>query len=447
MLVVLAVLTLSHTACYDQIELEDIAFVQALGFDKHPDGLLTTFQIGIPSHLRLPGTSTPGPGAHYAAFSVVTKTALEALDLASLNLGRTLSLVHMQLILFGEELAQSDIRATIQATDRFREIRGTALVAVARGKATDILRVNNSPLEISPTKFLQTLSLQSADTGLFPITRLTVGFANLLESSSQSPSCPVMALAQDYEPPEKEGQGGGETPDPSLEYPPAPEIDQDIKPEDIPKQALDSQGNPTDVLGDEIPKLGGGPVVMMGTAAFSGGKLMGYLTGEETRAMLMLTGDFKRGAYVIPDPQKPDDPQYSLGVDIKTSGTKIKAKRQGDKIEIDILVNLTITYLSIKTQADYSDPRLTPVVEKAVGDYIKGTIDRTVSKAQSMGADVFGLGNKVKRTFLTWPEFRDFRWLDKFAEATINTTVKANVHRYGLELGPLEVPPAEITHP
>ncbi len=447
MLLVSVILTLSHTACYDQVELEDIAFVQAIGFDKHPEGLLTTLQVGIPSHLRLPGTSTPGPGAHYATFSVVTKTALEALDLASLNLGRILSLVHVQLILFGEELAKSDMRATIQATDRFREIRGTVLVAVAKTKATDILRVNNSPLEISPTRFLQTLTLQSADTGLFPITRLTVDFANLLESSSQSPACPVMALASDYEPPKKEGQGGGETPDPSQEYAPSPEIDDEIEPEAVPEHTLEPEGSPTDILGDEIPKLGGGPVVMMGTAIFSGGKLVGYLTGEETRAMLMLTGDFKKGSYVIPDPKKPKDIQYSLGVDVKGSGTKVKAKRQGDQVQIDVVVHLKITYLSIKSQTDYTDPRLTPVVEKAIGDYIKSTIDRTVAKVQGMGSDVFGFGNKVKRTFLTWPEFRDFRWFEKFSEATVNTTVKVDVHRYGLELGPLNVPPTELTNP
>ncbi len=436
------IMALTLVSCYDRIELEDVAWVQAAGFDKAPDGgILLTLQVGIPGHLRVPGTAAAGQGAHYATTSILSKTAFEAIDLASLNLGRTLSLIHTQLVLFGEDLAKSDLRSVVQAMDRFREIRGTVLVAVAKGKAADILRVNNSPLEVSPSRFIQTITQQHKSTGLFEATFFTVGFVNLFESSARSPSCPVLTLASDYEPPKKEDKGsdGGRT-DPAQEYASTPRVGQDINPETIPPNILGPQSSPLDVLGDQMSKLGGGPVVMMGTAVFRGGKLVGYLTGEETRAMLMVTNDFERGAYVIPDPEVPHKPEYSLGADVKGSGTKIKVKRTGEKIQIDITVDLDVTYLSPKTQTDYSDPRMTPLAKRAIEDYIKKTIDRTIAKTQAMGSDPFGLGKKVKRTFLTWPEFRDFNWLDKFPHATINTKVNVRVKRYGLDLGPLQVP-------
>lgn len=431
-------------SCYDRMEIEDVAWIQAAGFDRAPEGILTTLQIGIPSQLRLPGSSAMGSATHYTTISIASTTVLEAIDLASLNLGRTISFLHTQVVVFGEELARSDVRSLVQAMDRFREFRGTLFVAVAKGKAADILRVMNSPLEVSPSRFVQTITQQHTNTGLFPRTFFTVGFVNLLESSGRSPACPVIALASDYETPQENGDGeAGKRTDPSQEFPSSPKVGQDMDIEQTRPETSEQHLSPLDVLGDEIPKLGGGPIVMMGTALFQGGRLAGFLTGEETRAMLMVSNDYRKGAYVIPDPEKPDQPEYSLGLDVRDSGTKIKAKRTGDQVQIDITVDLAVTYISLKTQTDYTDPRLTPVAERAIEDYIKETIDRTIAKAQALRCDPFGLGMKVKRTFLSWPEFRDFDWFNKFPHATINTKVKVRIRRYGLGLGPPQVPPSE----
>ncbi len=450
------ILSLALTSCYDHMELEDIAWVQAVGFDAAPEGIMVTVQLGIQENLNIPGSQgNQGQGAHYITMSLSSKTAFEAFDMAALSVGRTLSFVHTQLVLFGEEFAKSDLRTLVQAMDHFREFRGTMLVAVAKGTAADILRVNNSPLEVSPSRFIQTLIEQHKHTGLFKATVFTVGFVNLLESPSQSPVCPVLSLAQDYEVPEESGGGGGggseggggggggdARTDPAQKYTSTPKVGQELKPKE-PSQETALPESPLDILGDQLPKLGGGPIVMMGTAAFQRGALAGYLTGEETRAMLMLTNDFDRGAFVIPDPEAPHLPQYSVSAGMLSRGTKIKVTRNGDTVQIDAKIDLVVSHLAMRTQTDYTDPRKTPVVKQALEDYVKRIADRTVAKAQAMESDIFGFGKKVKRTFLTWPEFRDFDWLGKFPQTTVNVTVSVDVKRYGLALGPLQVPPRE----
>ena len=159
--------------------------------------------------------------------------------------------------------------------------------------------------------------------------------------------------------------------------------------------------------------------------------------------MLMLTNDFNRGAFVIPDPEAPNLPQYSVSASMLGRGTKIKVKRTEDAVVIDAKIDLEVSHLAMRTMTDYSDPRKTPVIKDALERFVKKIADRTVAKAQAMESDIFGFGNKVKRTFLTWPEFRDYDWLGKFPQATVNITVAVDVKRYGLALGPLQVPPGE----
>jgi len=173
--------------------------------------------------------------------------------------------------------------------------------------------------------------------------------------------------------------------------------------------------------------------------------MVGELNGEETRTMLMIKDDFERGGFSIPDPQKPDKPQYSLSIDLRGAGTKVKAKRSGDQVEIDVNLKLEVSYLSMKTQTDYTDPRNAPLAEKAVSDYIKTVMDGTILKCQKeFKSDVFQFGDKVRHTFLTWPEFERFAWLTKFPDATVRTHVDVRLKRYGLDLGPLKVPAGEI---
>lgn len=115
-LLIVLIFGTSATGCWDRIELEDVAWVQAMGFDPGVDGYLaTTFQIGIPHSLRSATVSGGGAGGapEYLTVTIHSRTALEALDLVSLNLGRRVSLVHTQLFLFGEELARSGLRGLV----------------------------------------------------------------------------------------------------------------------------------------------------------------------------------------------------------------------------------------------------------------------------------------------------------------------------------------------
>ncbi|MDP2858126.1 MAG: Ger(x)C family spore germination C-terminal domain-containing protein, partial [Bacillota bacterium] len=147
----------------------------------------------------------------------------------------------------------------------------------------------------------------------------------------------------------------------------------------------------------------------------------------------------------IPDPLAADQPQYSMAMVLAASGSRVKVQRQGDQVTLNVKVNLEGSYLAIMSQTDYTDPRNTPLAEKAAEDQVKRAMDRAITRSQKeMKVDPFRFGDRVKGTFLTWPEFDKFAWQSKYPDATVVTEVKVNIRRYGLDLAPPRVPPSEI---
>jgi Ger(x)C family germination protein len=429
------------------VELEDIAWVQAIGFDKGPSGFtLFTFEIGIPGVAGAPSAAGATQAAHHLTTTVVARSVGEAFDIMGVNLGRRVSLSHSQLFVLGEALARSDARGIIQALDRWHETRGSALVAVARGEAQDVLRVTVSPIERSPSRFIGTVMQQHQQTGLFE----TIHFARFvatLNTEDSAPTCPIIAMARELKPkPQGDsggGAGGGEA---EKEFPPTPKVGERISKPEVPEAIRGAEQGGTSSLGaGQVPHIGGGPVEIMGMAVFSGGQMVGEFGGEEARTLSMIRGDFERGFFSVPDPLATDQPQYSLAMVLAASGSHVEARRQGDRVTLHVKVKLEGSYLSIMSQTDYTDPRNTPLAEKAAEDQIKRAMDRAITRSQKeMKVDPFRFGDRVKGTFLTWPEFDKFAWQSKYPDATVVTEVEIKIRRYGLDLAPPRVPPSEI---
>ncbi len=440
----LAAIIVGCPGCWDRVELEDLGWVQTIGFDIDSQGMLvTSFQIAIP-HRTESGAGASTQEATYLSLSIAAPTGLEAIDLASVTLGRKLSLQHAQLVVFGEECARTDVRPLAGTMDRFRGTRGTTFVAVCPGRAADLIKVTMSPLETNPSKFILGLMQQHSITGLFKAVQLEDFWQRLVSEDTQ-PICPLIAINHQVmgSSPEGGGPGGGAgssggsggsdaqtraTPPVGTQCPSSP----------------NPGGATTDLEAGQTPRLGGGPVEMLGSAVFKGGTMIGTITGDETRAVLILTGDFERGAFSIPDPQFPDDPAAAWSVDLRNSREKVRVRRDGDSVTLDIKVEMDVEYLATKTLTDYTDPRNSPIAERAIADYVKQLVDRTIARSQrEFGADFIGFGLAVRKTFLTYPDWDAFLWQLKYPQARITTQVTVNLVRYGESLGPLIVPPSE----
>jgi spore germination protein KC len=67
-------------------------------------------------------------------------------------------------------------------------------------------------------------------------------------------------------------------------------------------------------------------------------------------------------------------------------------------------------------------------------------IDRAQNEFRS---DIFRFGNTgVKKKFLTWKEWEDYKWHEKFPQADIQVTAEVNVRWFGFQNAPSKISPS-----
>ncbi|MBU9720611.1 MULTISPECIES: Ger(x)C family spore germination protein [Bacillaceae] len=156
--------TLVHTACWDRVELNDIALVSGTSVDLIGD---KEYQIGllIPLPSQLGGAGSEGGGGGTAgdqAFYVDSETGRtnrEALNRLQNRMSRTISLGHRRIVIVGQELAKNGISNSLDTITRQRESRLSTLLLIARGEAIDVL--NASPhLEQFSSEAVRELSVR-----------------------------------------------------------------------------------------------------------------------------------------------------------------------------------------------------------------------------------------------------------------------------------------------
>lgn len=398
------------TGCYDRREPDEVAYVAAIGLDKGgTDRLRLSLQIvrlaegGRGIGMGGGGGQEAGPGDETVIITVDCPSPFTGMNMASTSVTRQLNLMHAKVLIFSDELAGSqDFEKYISGLVRYREIRKIMHIMVTRGKAEDFMKENKTVIGENPPKTLQMLADSSAFTGFIPDTNL-FKFYNNFKSTFQRPVT-ILAGVNSLKNLKKPGEGE--------------------------MQESTSGGN---YLAGELPREGYLKRELFGTAVFDGAKMTGELNGTETRALLMIKGEFKRGFFTIKDPIKPG---YVVPLDVFPSRKpEIKVNVQGQTPEINVKIRLEGDILAVQSRENYEKPELKPVLEQAFENEIKSQVDSVIAKCQrEFGTDIFGFGRTAASKFLTIEDWENYRWHEQFPNATVNTEVDFTIRRTGLML-------------
>ncbi len=136
---ILAGLTLLLVSCWDQIEIEDQAFIVGIALDKsdEPGKLEVTFQIAHPKAF-MAESQVDEPFWNITQVSADITTARNEL-INKINWIPTFE--HCQILLIGEEVAKEEFSKYLDFLMRTFEVRKKLLTAVVQGKARDILDI------------------------------------------------------------------------------------------------------------------------------------------------------------------------------------------------------------------------------------------------------------------------------------------------------------------
>ncbi|MTI82881.1 MAG: Ger(x)C family spore germination protein [Firmicutes bacterium] len=385
--------------CWGYQEVDESAFILALGVDKGEKNKLNlTAQIAVPKNIAGGGEGGGGGGGAKSTMvvSVETPTILAGLDLLGTFVERRPSLKHTKAIVFSSELAREGMGRYLAPLVRYRQFRRNTFMVVSRGKAEELVKNTQPILEDNPAKYIELLVGTSKYTGLFPVSSQVHQFYNAAKSEARQPVAILAAL------------GGNK------------QKDQAGKKESV-----------GEYLAGEIPREGGNKIDLMGTAVFNGGRMVGELTGNETTVMEMINGRFNQGIFSVPDPRVPEE--YILLEARAERRPAVEISLEGQVPVINVEISLDAEFLSIQSNIAYERPGAINEVENAFAQILQRDADGLLRKTQEeFSADVFGFGEEARKKFLTWPEWEQYDWLKVFPQAEVNVNFNINIRRIGL---------------
>lgn len=410
----LVLLLLGLTGCWDRSELEENSFVLAVGIDKGKQSpFLITFAIAIPG--KMAGGGGGGGGGNggggdkkkdekpYFLTSIEAPTITAALSMMDGYVDRRLSLLQTKAVFLGEDVARTSGLQTMDELTRFRQTRRTMFYIVTKGNAGDFLDRIEVKLEKDPNRFLEQLTNNYRITGMIPDASQIQNLMTTVRTGYAQPIAYYVALREDVK-----------------EIPPT-------------GGATKTEGA---FLAGDLPRKGGPNLEMVGAAAFLDDKMVGVLSGDEMRAILMLQGRFRRGLFSVPDPRAPD--RY-VSLDLREGRPfQLKVDLSGDRPHLMGQVTLEGELVGIQSGIDYTTPEMQRLLNDAIRAHITEQIDRTIRKTQEWGTDVAGFGRHVVKSFPTVSAWEAYGWRNRYKDAQVQVAVKLTLRRFGTSFGPPE---------
>lgn len=302
------------------------------------------------------------------------------------------------MIVISEKLARSGIEDLIGPLIRFREFRGSIFIMVARGSTRETFEKNTPTLENLASRWIENYAHTSNEVSYYTIANLHEFYLRL-KNISGSPYAMYYAL----NPQTGQGQPAGKVA--------AGEVSQQYYPGDI-------------------PRIGGDPAEVLGTAVFKSSKMVGALDTEETRAFAALQNQLNRNFIVVDDPLTPE---HKVNISIR-NGRKPKidiiSLDEQPTITIDIFLEGEIT--AISSGIAYEEKEYRSLLEQQVSDVMKNQIIQMLAKTQKLGTDIVDFGYYSRSKFRTLQEMETYNWNSHYPQAQFEVTVQTELRRSGL---------------
>lgn len=394
---VLILLLLTISGCWDNKDVTEISIISAIGLDKGEDGSLeVTFRISKPTQGQAGGgEQSGGEVKSFTLLTVKSDTLMDAINDAHTTISRDFYLAHMQLLVIGEELARTEsIRDILDLLERDREANVQSRILISRGiKAKTVLEAHSDVEYIS-------------------IIHLT----NILKNSPKVAKMRDVELIDVYR--EKTTEGS----EPFFS---------------IVQLSKDSEG------GSDKSSIKMEDLRVAGVGIFKQGKMIGSLDPTQTWATLFVEGECQGGVITIPNPLVQDK---VVTIKINRSRSKKSVKVMGEKdptspqesLSLSVEVNAQGNIAHQQGAGDLTSEDMVEILETEVARIIRQDIERVIEITQTEYiTDIFGFGSIVHRRHLTyWKNIQD--WNETYSELPIEVDVDFELKGSGYINKPME---------
>mgnify|MGYP000963475786 FL=1 len=413
-LLMLILLSSMLSGCYDGVEVDDLAYVIAIGIDKGTmDNFRITLQFALPLNMGTGGESGGGSGGEDGENKSVYNLTMEApsvlsgINMANNIVSKQINLSHTKVVVFSKELALEGIGDNILRLKRVRALRPNVNILVSRDGAENFLKAVNPQLSVNTAKYYEQGEITHERIGVTKRTQLH----DFSIASRSLGAQPVVSLA---------GISKYESSD-----------DFERANKDVGENHSTFDISHDEFKAGEIPRVSKNRVEIRGLAVFNGGKMVGELDGNDTTFYFMVTGNFSFNNVTVKDPE---DSKNVIVLTVKKSRNPVyKVEFRDGKPEISVKILLEADIAAIGETLNYQTPEHMDILEKKCEEIIKkGALDLLYKTSKEFGSDIFGFGNVAARKYLTWREWKKSDWLSNYKNATFNVDVDLVIRRPGL---------------
>lgn len=406
LIILLILIIFSLTGCYSKKELDNLAYVIAIGADVGSgDELNITYQIAVP--LKISSESGKTGEENYITHTVRANSLYTGNSKVNSLTSKEINLSHVKLIVYSEELAKQDLSGHINSLISNVAIRPKTTVAQCKGTAQEFLEKITPNLEASPARYYELLFESQKYTDDTIASELLDFYSS---ASALDQATTLIVLSNQKENDDNSSKTKNEE-----------NMQENDKNLDLSSE--DSENNEDIKDGNENNKS---ETKFLGIAAFNGGKLVGIIPEELVASHLILTSSLKEGNITVDDVE-----EKNKLVSIKLSqekACKFNVDIEKNVPEITITINILAKLQSSNSTTDYLNKKNKNLLKEKIETKLETQLTEYLRKTQELNSDISGIGKHVKKEYLTWTEFKKSNWNKNYQNAKIKLDVNVDLN-------------------
>lgn len=386
-LLILILIVLLLTGCWDRQEVNDLALVIATGIDKKSDDTIElSVQVYIPkasgSQKSMEGGSGGG-NEQTLVRSAEGITIADAMSKLQEKLPRLIFWGHNEVLIFEDELAKDGITSHIDFILRHPQLRQRSQLFVSKQKAKEILSLS-PPLERDSSEVLRELG--NLKIGMEVTTKEV---SQMLISESGDCALPLIKIL----PPEA-GKDNKET----IAY-------------------------------------------ITGTALFKHDKMVGQIDDSVTRGLLWLRNEVRLAIITV----QPEKAEGYVSMNLLLANSKLIPKIEDGKWKIILKTESDVDIIQNTTHLDMSKPEVVEMLEKQLDKETKNKVRLALAQVQKdMKTDIIGFADSFHRAYPDVWEHEKHRWDEIFPNVEVTIETKSKIHTQGMNSVLSSILPEEV---
>lgn len=373
------------SGCTGGQEIESCLFVLSMAVDPAPDGNLTVTVKALsgtqeavggaaspsPQQSSAPqdsGLETPEPG--YIVMSATAPSCLRALNMLSSTTPRTVNLSQLREVVISRTLAETDATLTIlREIHSMYRANGEAIVVVTPDDAGDFIRRQRAILGVRLSKYLEVLFDHFSQMDTIPPDAQLASVIAAMESSSIDATA-VYAAGNTF------------------------------------TSAIVLSGSADmDRLPGHLPRTSPAENEYLGCALFSGPRMTGTLTGEETGLLCLMMGEAQRRATFI------EGSLYRTNLP-----TRVRRRIDPDgTLSVHIAMNLR----HIAGEARHSGEEIAARIEREAVSVLL--------RLRAASSDAVGFGRIAVRKSIDIPAWEARNWPDEYERLGVRVSAEVKI--------------------